>query len=267
MNELPRGTVGQLAVRGPTGCRYLADERQTQLRRDGWNLTGDTFVEDEDGYFHFVARSDDMIISAGYNIAGPEVEAALLSHPAVAECAVIGAPDEARGQIVEAYVVLTAGVDAGRGAGDARCRTTSRRRSRPTNIRARSSSSTPAEDRDRQAPALCAAPDGAGGHVAGHRRRIKWRIVRDISEGTDPGRRACKRRGRAGVAAERLADAKGLCQRHGGRGPHHRHRRRDRLGCRRVLGRRLCRAGAPDAEQISRPSSRPVARARSIWYG
>lgn len=110
-NPAPTGTPGRLAVRGPTGCRYLADERQADYVQDGWNITGDTFVMDGDGYLHFAARSDDMIISAGYNIAGPEVEAALLSHPAVAECAVIGAPDEARGQIVEAHVVLTEGRD------------------------------------------------------------------------------------------------------------------------------------------------------------
>ncbi len=109
MNEVPRGTVGRLAVRGPTGCRYMADDRQRAYVRDGWNLTGDSFFQDEAGFFHFAARSDDMIISAGYNIAGPEVEAALLAHDAVAECAVIGAPDEARGQIVEAYVVLARG--------------------------------------------------------------------------------------------------------------------------------------------------------------
>lgn len=111
MQEMPRGEVGRLAVRGPTGCRYLADERQKKYVRDGWNLTGDSFWQDEDGRFHFAARSDDMIISAGYNIAGPEVEAALLSHPDVAECAVIGSPDEERGQIVEAHVVLAAGRD------------------------------------------------------------------------------------------------------------------------------------------------------------
>jgi 2-aminobenzoate-CoA ligase len=104
------GTVGRLAVRGPTGCRYLSDERQKAYVREGWNLTGDAFYKDQDGRFHFAARSDDMIISAGYNIAGPEVEAALLSHPEVAECAVIGAPSEERGQIVEAYVVLKPGV-------------------------------------------------------------------------------------------------------------------------------------------------------------
>jgi 2-aminobenzoate-CoA ligase len=110
MQEVPRGAVGRLAVRGPTGCRYLADARQKSYVRDGWNITGDTFVQDEAGYFHFMARSDDMIISAGYNIAGPEVEAALLTCTDVTECAVIGAPDPERGQIVQAHVVLAEGV-------------------------------------------------------------------------------------------------------------------------------------------------------------
>ncbi len=113
MNEVPRGTVGKLAVRGPTGCRYLADDRQQNYVRDGWNLTGDAFIQDEDGTFHFAARADDMIVSSGYNIAGPEVEEALLSHPAVAECGVIGVPDEERGQIVKAFVVLALGHSAG----------------------------------------------------------------------------------------------------------------------------------------------------------
>ncbi|MBN9135971.1 MAG: AMP-binding protein [Phyllobacterium sp.] len=112
MREVPRGEIGRLAVRGPIGCRYLADKRQKNYVRDGWNLTGDSFFQDADGYFHFAARSDDMIISAGYNIAGPEVEAALLAHPDVSECAVIGAPDAERGQIVQAHVVLQAGVAA-----------------------------------------------------------------------------------------------------------------------------------------------------------
>ncbi|QIG98846.1 MULTISPECIES: benzoate-CoA ligase family protein [unclassified Bradyrhizobium] len=109
MNELPPGQVGKLAVRGPTGCRYLADTRQTKYVRGGWNITGDAFVSDENGRLSFVARADDMIISAGYNIAGPEVEAALLGHPDVAECAVVGAPDEERGQIVSAFIVLKQG--------------------------------------------------------------------------------------------------------------------------------------------------------------
>jgi 2-aminobenzoate-CoA ligase len=112
MNEVPAGTIGKLAVRGPTGCRYLADSRQANYVRAGWNLTGDAFVRDEKGRFCFVARADDMIISSGYNIAGPEVEAALLSHPSVAECGVVGAPDDARGMIVKAYVVVAADATA-----------------------------------------------------------------------------------------------------------------------------------------------------------
>jgi 2-aminobenzoate-CoA ligase len=107
--ELPPNTIGRLAVRGPTGCRYLADKRQLQYVQDGWNITGDTYLMDEDGYFWYQARSDDMIVSSGYNIAGPEVEAALLEHPAVAECGVVGSPNEERGQVVKAYVVLRMG--------------------------------------------------------------------------------------------------------------------------------------------------------------
>jgi 2-aminobenzoate-CoA ligase len=103
---MPPGIPGRLAVRGPTGCRYLADQRQHNYVQSGWNITGDTYVMDKDGYFWYQARSDDMIISAGYNIAGPEVEAALLEHPAVAECGVVAAPDQERGHIVKAYVVL-----------------------------------------------------------------------------------------------------------------------------------------------------------------
>jgi 2-aminobenzoate-CoA ligase len=109
-NEAKPGTVGRLAVRGPTGCRYLADERQKKYVQKGWNVTGDTYLMDADGYFWYQARSDDMIISAGYNIAGPEVEAALLTHAAVAECGVVGCPEEERGQIVKAYIVLRAGM-------------------------------------------------------------------------------------------------------------------------------------------------------------
>lgn len=104
-NEVPRGTVGKLAVRGPTGCRYLADPRQTDYVREGWNLTGDAYLEDADGYFHYQARTDDMIVSSGYNIAGPEVETALLAHPLVKECAVVGSPDPERGAVVHAFVV------------------------------------------------------------------------------------------------------------------------------------------------------------------
>jgi 2-aminobenzoate-CoA ligase len=109
------GQIGRLAVKGPTGCRYLADERQKTYVQNGWNLTGDAYVMDMDGYFHYQARTDDMIISAGYNIAGPEVEGALLSHPAVAECGVVGKSDEERGMIVQAFVVLKSGFSAGDG--------------------------------------------------------------------------------------------------------------------------------------------------------
>ena len=125
------GEIGRLAVRGPTGCRYLDDPRQADYVKDGWNITGDSFTMDADGYLHFAARNDDMIVSSGYNIAGPEVEAALLSHDAVAECAVIGAPDEARGQIVEAHVVLAEGLPPVTALVEA-LQATSRRRSRPT---------------------------------------------------------------------------------------------------------------------------------------
>ncbi|MGI9368162.1 MAG: AMP-binding protein [Ruegeria sp.] len=111
--DVPPGTVGRLAVRGPTGCRYLNDDRQTDYVLNGWNVTGDSFFKDKDGYLHFAARNDDMIQSSGYNISGPEVEAALLSHPAVAECAVVAKPDEARGSIVQAHVVLNPGHEPG----------------------------------------------------------------------------------------------------------------------------------------------------------
>jgi 2-aminobenzoate-CoA ligase len=107
-DPLPAGTPGRLAVRGPTGCRYLADDRQSVYVRQGWNLTGDTFVADRDGYFHYLARTDDMIVSSGYNIAGPEVEEVLLGHPAVRECCVVGVPDDERGQLVTAFVVPAA---------------------------------------------------------------------------------------------------------------------------------------------------------------
>jgi 2-aminobenzoate-CoA ligase len=111
-NPVEPGVVGRLAVKGPTGCRYLADPRQLDYICKGWNLTGDAYRMDEDGYYWYQARTDDMIISAGYNIAGPEVEDALMLHPAVAECGVVGAPDAERGQLVLAYVVLRPGFDA-----------------------------------------------------------------------------------------------------------------------------------------------------------
>jgi 2-aminobenzoate-CoA ligase len=108
-NEVPRGTIGKLAVIGPTGCRYLDDPRQANYVTDGWNYPGDAFMQDEDGYFFYQARADDMIITSGYNVGGPEVEDALLRHPAVAECGVIGKPDEERGMIVKAFCVLKPG--------------------------------------------------------------------------------------------------------------------------------------------------------------
>jgi 2-aminobenzoate-CoA ligase len=109
MQPVAPGTIGKLAVRGPTGCRYLADERQMKFVRDGWNLPGDSVYLDEDGYVFYQARADDMIVSAGYNISGPEVESVLLQHDAVSECGVIGVPDETRGQIVKAFVVVNPG--------------------------------------------------------------------------------------------------------------------------------------------------------------
>lgn len=108
-NEAPAGQLGRLAVRGPTGCRYLADDRQADYVQHGWNITGDTYLADDDGYLWYQARSDDMIISAGYNIAGPEVEHALLAHPDVAEVGVVGVPDPHRTMAVAAYVVLRDG--------------------------------------------------------------------------------------------------------------------------------------------------------------
>jgi 2-aminobenzoate-CoA ligase len=114
-NDVPAGGIGRLAVRGPTGCRYLDDvERQKTYVQDGWNLTGDAYRIDDDGYFWYQARADDMIISSGYNIAGPEVENVLLEHECVQECGVIGVPDEERGHIVAAFVVLRPGCEPGR---------------------------------------------------------------------------------------------------------------------------------------------------------
>ncbi|WP_341921305.1 AMP-binding protein [Polaromonas sp. YR568] len=111
--ELPRGTIGKLAVIGPTGCRYLDDARQANYVKNGWNYPGDAFLQDADGYFFFQSRADDMIITSGYNVGGPEVEDALLKHPAVAECGVIGEPDDERGMVVKAFVVLKPGQEAG----------------------------------------------------------------------------------------------------------------------------------------------------------
>jgi 2-aminobenzoate-CoA ligase len=108
MRTLPPGEIGRLAVRGPTGCRYLADPRQREYVVDGWNLTGDAYLVDEDGYFRFQARTDDMIITLGYNVSGPEVETVLLEHPDVLECAVVAGHDPERGIVVKACVVAAA---------------------------------------------------------------------------------------------------------------------------------------------------------------
>ena len=117
-NDVPTGTIGRLAVQGPTGCRYLSDPRQADYVKGGWNYTGDAYLQDADGYFFYQSRTDDMIVSAGYNIAAIEVEDVLLRHEAVAECAVIGHPDEERGQIVKAFVVLRSPHAGRRGDGE-----------------------------------------------------------------------------------------------------------------------------------------------------
>ena len=147
-------------MKGPTGCRYLDDERQTAYVKDGWNLTGDAYLMDDDGYFHYQARTDDMIVSSGYNIGAPEVEEALLLHPAVAECAVVGVPDDERGQIVKAFVVLRAGH-----AGDATMARTLQDFVKATIApykypRAIEFRDRTAAHRDRQAAALSPARDG-----------------------------------------------------------------------------------------------------------
>ena len=159
---MPPGNLGRLAVKGPTGCRYLADARQKNYVQHGWNMTGDTYYLDADGYFWFQARADDMIVSAGYNIAGPEVEWALLGHPAVRECAVIGSPDPERGSIVKAFVVLKPEQrpdDALRAALQDLVKQTIAPYKYPRAHRVRRLA---AEDADRQTAALCAAGAGEG---------------------------------------------------------------------------------------------------------
>ena len=222
---LPAGEVGRLAVVGPTGCRYLADERQTQYVRDGWNYTGDAYRMDEDGYFHYQARTDDMIVSAGYNIAGPEVEGALMLHPAVAECGVVGAPDAERGQIVKAYVVLKPGHDPDERT-RARCRRSSRTRSRRTSIRARSSTSPRCRA---PRPASCSASACA----------------------SEPGRRD------ENAAATRMGAGAGLRQRHRGAGRAGVRCRAGRLECRAAIRvGRLRRPGRAGAAQRRRGAAR-----------
>ena len=163
--DVPDGEPGRLAVQGPTGCRYLADERQTVYVQDGWNITGDTFIRDEDGYFWYQARSDDMIVSSGYNISGPEVEEAIVTHPDVLESAVVGAPDEARGSVVKAYIVLKEGLDS---VPTEEARAAKAKQIQDHVKRAHRALQVPARDRvhrgaaphlDRQGPALPPAPE------------------------------------------------------------------------------------------------------------
>ena len=171
MNELPAGASASSRCADRPAVVIWRTPRQTNYVRDGWNLTGDSFTRDEQGRFSFVARSDDMIISSGYNIAGPEVEAALLSHPSVAECGVVGAPDEARGMIVKAYVVLAAGAAAERCA-HVRIAGSRQERDRAVQISARDRIRRPtAEDRNRQTQALCLAADRARQKPLGRRGR------------------------------------------------------------------------------------------------
>ncbi len=171
-NKAPPGTVGRLAVRGPTGCRYLADERQRKYVQNGWNVTGDTYLMDADGYFWYQARSDDMIISAGYNIAGPEVEAALLTHAAVAECGVVGVPGRGARPDRQGLRRAAARHDRRRGAG-ARLAGSRQGHGRALQISARHRiRRRAAENADRQAAALRAAPP------CRRRRRAQARVIR-----------------------------------------------------------------------------------------
>ena len=255
--ELPPGTIGRLAVRGPTGCRYLADKRQQQYVRDGWNITGDTYLMDADGYFWYQARSDDMIVSAGYNIAGPEVESALLAHPAVAECGVVGAPDADRGQIVKAYVVLRPGH-----AGDA-AMTKALAGLRQGNDRALQVSARhrirddAAAHADRQAAALRTAPHGERqprANLPPERTRntpmttTKSKPIPALFEERDELPRTLQPQG--------WPRPHGYANGMSARGPRHRHRRHDRLRHHGERGRRLRRAGAACAAQHPRRAGR-----------
>ena len=250
-NVAPPGTVGRLAVRGPTGCRYLADDRQKKYVQDGWNVTGDTYLMDADGYFWYQARSDDMIISAGYNIAGPEVESALLTHAAVAECGVVGCPDEERGQIVKAYVVLRAGHDRRRRDDQGACRTTSRRRSRPTSIRAPSNSSPSCR---RRRPENCSASSCAAAPPKA--RRASSHHKENARAGPNRSDIACARDQTRNAPAARLAGAEGLCQRHQGARRVRLRRRHGRLGREGEISEGLCRAGEAGAGKHRRGAGR-----------
>ena len=217
MQTLPPGAVGKLAVRGPTGCRYLDDPRQSAYVRDGWNLTGDAFSMDADGYFWFQARTDDMIISSGYNISGFEVEAALLEHPLVAECAVVAAPDDERGHVVMAYVVASR---AGRGA--------------------RAAGPRQGADRALQVP----APDRVRRRAAAH------------ADGQGPAQRAAGARVVRRLQPPGWPEPRGYANGIEAVGPARVRRRPDRLGRdRRVPAADLAGPGAAGAARTSSPCS------------
>ena len=241
-NDAKPSTVGRLAVRGPTGCRYLADDRQKKYVQDGWNVTGDTYLMDADGYFWYQARSDDMIISAGYNIAGPEVESALLTHAAVAECGVVGCPDEERGQIVKAYVVLRAGMTGDAAMTKALAGPRQGRRSRPTNIRAPSNSSPSCR---RRRPESCNASNCAAAPPKA--RRASSHHKENARAGPNHSATASALRQARNAAAARLARAERLRQRHQGARRVRVCRRHGRLGREREISEGLCRAGQAGA--------------------
>jgi 2-aminobenzoate-CoA ligase len=258
--ELPRGSVGRLAVKGPTGCKYLDDPRQAQYVQRGWNLTGDAYLVDADGQYVYQARTDDMIISGGYNIAGPEVESALLLHPAVAECGVIGVADADRGQIVKAFVVLRPG-----GAGDeamARAlqdfvKQTIAPYKYPRAVEFRDSlPRTETGKLQRFRLRACGGrPDGLGRAAAAppSKRRLDTSSrQKDRSDESSPARR--------------MGGAQGLCQRGGRRGPAGVRGRPDRLErAVHLRQRRPRRPGAAGAAERARRAGRGRRRARAHY--
>ena len=248
--DLPPGSVGRLAVRGPTGCRYLADERQRRNTcSNGWNVTGDTYLMDEDGYFWYQARSDDMIVSSGYNIAGPEVEAALLAHPAVAECGVVGAPDEERGMIVKAYVVLHPGQDASAELVKTLQDHVKNEIAPYKYPRAIEFVDFASPDADGQAPALRTAAHRGPADGAGERNgsRVRTSVNKSDSSkaGTATGRPTVLQPGR-------MACPQRVCQRDARGGPYRGHRRNRRLERTRRVSRRVRGPGSADAREHQR---------------
>ena len=251
-NVAPPGTVGRLAVRGPTGCRYLADDRQKKYVQNGWNVTGDTYLMDADGYFWYQARSDDMIISAGYNIAGPEVEVGA-AHARRRRRMRRGRLPR-RGARPDRQGLRGAARRHDRRRGDDRgaCRTTSRRRSRPTNIRAPSNSSPSCR---RRRPESCSASSCAAAPPKAHRasshHKENARAGPNRSANCPP--RAAKARN---AAAAGLAGAEGLRQRHQGARRVRFRRRHGRLGREGEISEGLCRAGEAGAGKHRRGAGR-----------